>query len=154
MALSVYHATNYNGVVLNAEQMVKFYMNIIDQVKKNKINYQGDGISVEAERLKRALYDHFFVYAQFLDLGHMATVWKKHTQINAFLVGEENKTFYWELLIDDIEKGRGHAIQIPCSETSSHLPASDLMLVVLKLAEEKFLKMYTHVNAAKVMNFP
>jgi len=134
--------------------MISFYMGIIEQVEKNKINYQGDGISVEADRLKRALYDHFFVYAQFLDLDNMATVWKKHTQINAFLVGDENKTFYWEILIDDIGKGRGHAIQIPSSETSSHIPYVDLVLIVNKLAEEKFLKLYTHVNAAKVMNFP
>ena len=154
MALSLYHVTNYNGVVLNAEQMIKFYMGIIEQVKKNKINYHGDAISVEAEKLKIALYDHFFVYAQFLDLENMATVWKKHTDINAYITGDDNKTFYWELLINDPVKKRGYAIQIPCTETSSHLPIADLMLVVNKLAEEKFLKMYTHVNAIKIMNFP
>ena len=154
MALTLYHETNYQGLLRQSEHMIEFYKTLIDNIKQNKIGYDVDWITRESKNLERILYDHYFTYAHFIKLRDVEDMWKSHTRIYAYITGEQTQTIYWEILIEDPKEGRCYAIQIPSSETSAHLSVADLIVITNKLAAKKFLKLYTHVNAAKTFNYP
>lgn len=149
MSIPAYHATNYQGVLMRAAHQIEFNKGIVEYIKRNKIQYSADGITIEARRLERILYEYFTLYARILKVTDPDAVWKKHTDLLAYKVAEPGCSFYWEILFTDPATAENYVIQLPATETSAHLPVAELTLVVEKLAEQKVLKLYTHVNTVR-----
>lgn len=129
--------------------MISLFSKISTSLRENKSTITSDVLKYEANRLKSAIYDHFLLYALNCEIPNPKEVFQKQTRIFAVLTGESH-VFFWNIYIDTshIDPGTRYSIQIPSSETSSHLPFQSLLMIVKELDNEKFLRMYVHLNSA------